>query len=103
MLALRLSVLVVVLAALCGGGRAQTPAFSLSSSADAVAMGQSVILSIAVSHANVTESYRFWPFVNNTQWGAYVTCAAPCSNASLIIPLPAGMVLVPPCQSRAVS
>jgi hypothetical protein len=36
----------------------------------------------------VLDTTVFWPFVRSLQWGAYVTCHAPCTNASLLLPLP---------------
>ena len=43
---------------------------------------------LLVSDASPGVDFVVWPFVNGTQWGAYVTCWAPCVSASLILPFP---------------
>lgn len=78
-----------------------TTSFRIEASAveDApIAVGLNVRVTIATPAplANTAAPTVYWPFVNGTQWGAFVTCAASSTaNCSLLLPLPlAGVMTV---------
>ncbi len=62
-LALALTVII------CGTAIAQSDLnIIISVSEDVIGMGRSVLVTITPSNADPQVAYRFWPFVNSTQW-----------------------------------
>ena len=53
-----------------------------------VGMGLSTTVSVAVTSQDTAATYVIYPFVNGSQRGAYSTCYAPCTHATLYLSLP---------------
>ncbi len=64
--------------------------FVISVNSSHIPMGKAVSISITWSSPPTSAGTVFWPFVNGSQWGAFVTCflVAPPSDNSCSIELP---------------
>ena len=72
-----------------------SPDFIITLNTTSVAMGKTVAVSIACTLPPTPSGTVFWPFVNGSQWGAFVTCfvqppaaAAPAADQACSIELP---------------
>jgi hypothetical protein len=63
--------------------------FVISVNSSRIPMGKAVSISITWSSPPTSTGTVFWPFVNGSQWGAFVTCfVASSSDKSCTIELP---------------
>ncbi len=69
--------------------------FVITANASRVSMGKVVSISITWPSPPTPSGTVFWPFVNGSQWGAFVTCfvqlpgyAAASDSCSIELPLP---------------
>jgi hypothetical protein len=67
--------------------------FTIAVNSSRVAMGKAVFISITWPSPPMPTATVFWPFVNGSQWGAFVTCFAapppsPDNSCSIELPLP---------------
>ena len=72
------------------------PDFVVAVNASRISMGRAVTVSIAWPSPPTPSGTVFWPFVNGSQWGAFVTCfvqppaaaAAAAQPCTIELPLP---------------
>jgi len=70
--------------------------FAITVNTTRVSMGKVVSISIAWPSPPTSSGTVFWPFVNGSQWGAFVTCfvqmpsdaSTPAESCSIELPLP---------------
>lgn len=64
--------------------------FVIQPDTKSIGLGRSVVISVNSSFARSDAGTVFWPFVNGSQWGAFVTCAVThgANECSLSLPLP---------------
>jgi hypothetical protein len=75
---------------------ANTPDFAIKVNSSRISMGKVVSVSITWPSPPTPSGTVFWPFVNGSQWGAFVTCfvqppshaAASDESCSIELPLP---------------
>jgi len=87
----------LVLATVAAEGIAPPATFGVALSSKTVGLGRVVNVSVDASgFAPSAAGVVFWPFVNSTQWGSFVTCAvagrAPSADGGCTIMLPMPVV-----------